>query len=262
MIKRALAMFALVVAVSVTMATGASAAVTPSAAGSVSCGAAGRFISESTGGNWTVSRANEFANDTSRFCITKVGRDGFKIDNNIQNPDTVHAYPFDGVGCAYDLCSWNTWLPMKVKSLPGNIRSSFWWTGSTKGAWNTSYDVWFDKHDQTSRQDDGAELMVWLRSPPGYGAGKSRLVTVNGKRYWFMTWTMLQKSTGITWKYLQFRELGTTHRVTNLNLSAFIGWCRSRGYIKPSWWMTSIHSGYELWSGGKGLVTTKFNVVK
>jgi hypothetical protein len=258
MIKRMLALVALAGALSVAVATGASAAVTPSAVGSVSCGAAGRFISESTGGNWTVSRANEFSNDSARFCITKVGRNGFRVNNNVAYDGKVRAYPFEGAGCAYDLCSQNTWMPLKVSSIPGNVRSSWWWKGNPGGDWNTSYDLWFSKTDQISRQDNGAELMVWLKTPKGYSGGT--VVTVNGKRYRFGTWMSHQRSTGTSWRYLQFRELGTVHHVTNLNLSAFIGWCRSHGYIRAAWWMTSVHAGYELWSGGKGLVTSKFNV--
>jgi len=31
------------------------------------------------------------------------------------------------------------------------------------------------------------------------------------------------------------------------------------GLIGPSWWLTSVHAGYELWSGGHGLSITWFN---
>ena len=30
--------------------------------------------------------------------------------------------------------------------------------------------------------------------------------------------------------------------------------------VGASWWLTSVHAGYELVSGGKGLTTTWFNV--
>jgi hypothetical protein len=33
-----------------------------------------------------------------------------------------------------------------------------------------------------------------------------------------------------------------------------------RGLVLPSWWLTSVHAGYELVSGGKGLTTTWFKV--
>jgi hypothetical protein len=39
----------------------------------------------------------------------------------------------------------------------------------------------------------------------------------------------------------------------------FIQFAIHVGMIKTSWWLTSVHAGYELWSGGRGLATTWFN---
>ena len=41
----------------------------------------------------------------------------------------------------------------------------------------------------------------------------------------------------------------------------FIRWCIRHGHlVRWRWWVTSVHAGYELVSGGKGLATTYFNV--
>src|SRR5262249_24800546 len=81
------------------------------------------------------------------------------------------AYPFTGAGCAFQLCSPYTELPIQARELPAAANTSFSWTGSAPGNWNVSYDIWFDHHNQITAQDDGAELMIWLRPNPGYRGG-------------------------------------------------------------------------------------------
>ena len=63
----------------------------------------------------------------------------------------------------------------------------------------------------------------------------------------------------ICWNYIQFRFTQTTAGVRSLWLMPFVRFLEARGLILPSWWLTSVHAGYELVSGGKGLETTWFN---
>ena len=59
---------------------------------------------------------------------------------------------------------------------------------------------------------------------------------------------------------VQFRFLNVVHSVRRLWIMPFIRFLEGRRLIRPSWWLTSVHAGYELVSGGQGLTTTSFNV--
>lgn len=235
-----------------------------SAAPEVICGLDHRAVQNASGGTQVISRPNPFGT-TQRFCVKLHGsRPGFLILTSLRDRRTVQAYPFTGVGCAYSLCSPRTDLPRRVRSLPGRIESSWTWWGTTGGFWNAAYDIWFDSRDQITTQDNGAELMIWLRTPPGYTPG--HLVRVDRSWFWFTHWRtghVACQANGRcqlqTWNYIQFRFLHTTHVVRGLRLMPFIQFAIRQGLISPSWWLTSVHAGYELWSGGRGLATTWFN---
>ena len=229
----------------------------------VICGLNHRAVQESSGGIAVISRPNPFGT-TQRLCLEVYGtRPGFRILNSLRPERSVEAYPFTGVGCAYSLCSPGTDLPRRVGDLSPRTDTSWTWWGTTSGYWNASYDIWFDTRDQTTTQDNGAELMIWLRTPAGYPAG--RLVRVGNNWFRFMHWKTGHQVCHAgrcqlqTWNYIQFRFLRTTHWVRGLRLLPFIRFASRQRLISPSWWLTSVHAGYELWGGGRGLATTWFN---
>jgi hypothetical protein len=59
---------------------------------------------------------------------------------------------------------------------------------------------------------------------------------------------------------VQFRFLSVVHGVRRLWIMPFLRFLEGQGLVRPSWWLTSVHAGYELVSGGNGLTTTWFNV--
>jgi hypothetical protein len=239
----------------------------------VACGLHERITQKASGGMWVISRPNAFDTSGQQLCISgPINHPGFTDLNNLRYTGAWQAYPFTGVGCAYRLCSPVTNLPMKVRTLPANSNTSFSWTGSAPGNWNVSYDIWFDQHNQITAQDDGAELMIWLRPNPGYRGGVR--VHISKQWYWFLHWRTCNsvRQTGITpprvsatdhagicWNYVQFRFLKPVHGVQRLWIMPFIRFLEGQGLVRSSWWLTSIHAGYELVSGGKGLTTTWFN---
>jgi hypothetical protein len=237
-------------------------AVPASASSQVACGMSQRLTAQSSGGTWVVSRPNPFSlagnpRLADRFCIQADGP-GFRILANVPDPAGLMAYPFTGAGCAYDLCSRGTDLPRRV-GREGHAVGSWTWGGTTRGFWNASWDLWFDRRDQVSTQDNGAELMIWQRTPPGYPYGQpQQKVFIGGRWMWFMHWTT--GHAGLHWHYIQFRFTRTTHSVRGLRLWPFIHYAIRHRLIRWGWWLTSVHAGYELWSGGRGLSTTWFNV--
>lgn len=225
----------------------------------VLCGMSQRLQQEASGGVWALSRPNPFGlagtRAAGRFCVRATAGPGFAILSSAPYTGQVMAYPFTGTGCAYSLCSRGTDLPLRIGRL-GHLTSSWTWRGTTSGLWNASYDLWFDRRDQVTTQDNAAELMIWLRTPPGYPAGQR--VWIRGAGWMrFMNWRTGHD--GLYWHYIQFRYPRTAHSVRGLRLWPFVRYAISRRLIRWGWWLTSVHAGYELWSGGRGLATTWFN---
>jgi hypothetical protein len=225
----------------------------------VICGLSDRSVQQASGGIWVVTRANAFDTSGQRLCISApANRPGFTILDNLRYTGNWQAYPFTGVGCAYWLCSHGTDLPRQVSRLPGWANTSFSWRGNgASGSWNASYDIWFDDSRQISTEDDGAELMIWLKPNTGLNS-LYRWVSVGGRHYWFIHWRPCDRA-GICWNYLQFRFPRMVHGVRWLHLVPFLRFLERQGLIRPSWWLTSVHAGYEIVSGGKGVTTTWFN---
>jgi hypothetical protein len=224
------------------------------------CGLMDRAVQEASGGVWVLSRANAFDTSGQKLCVQPAadGRPGFRILNSLRYTGAWQAYPFTGVGCAYYLCSPGTKLPRQVWRLPASLNTSWTWRGRSRGAWNAAYDIWFDDSNQISTEDDGAELMIWLKPTPNYHPTSIR-AWIGQRWYWFTHWRTCDRAR-ICWNYLQFRFPQRTQSVRNLPLMPFFEWCIRHGLIQWRWWLTSIHAGYELVSGGAGLMTTWFNV--
>jgi Glycosyl hydrolase family 12 len=248
----------LVAALIGTALSGGAAQARDTAAASTACGLSQRITQQASKRMWVISRPNAFNTRGQRLCISgSTTRPGFTILTNLRRTGAWQAYPFTGAGCAYHLCSPGTDLPKQVHRLPASANTSFSWHGPAPGDWNASYDIWLDRHDQTSTADDGDELMIWLRPNPGYRAGV--IVHVGKQRYWFAHWRDCDPAR-ICWNYTQFRFLHVVHSVRRLRIMPFIRFLEQRRLVYPSWWVTSVHAGYELVSGGKGLTTTWFDV--
>jgi hypothetical protein len=241
----------------VTIATGVPAAASP--APPLVCGLSSRAVQQSSGGTWLVTRANAFDVSGQRFCVAPAAAGpGFTVTTNLRYTGLWQAYPFTGLGCAYSLCSRGTDLPKRVSALPGGANVSYSWRGAgAPGIWNTSLDLWFDKRGQITAQDNGAELMLWLRAPAGYSGGQR--VRIGHRWWWFMHWRAHHGA--YSWWYIQFRATRTVMGVRQLWLRPFIRFLEHQRprLIVPTWYLTSVHAGFELVSGGRGLRVRWFN---
>jgi hypothetical protein len=225
-------------------------------------------VQEASGGTFVYTRANAFDTSGQRFCVSPNAGPGFTVTTNLRYTGLWQAYPFTGLGCAYSLCSRNTDLPKRVSALPHAANVSFSWRGvNAAGTHDTALDIWFDKKGQITQQDNGAELMIWLGTPRGYTGGYK--VRIAHRTYWFYAWRAHNGSK--SWWYLQFRTTKTVMGVKQLWLRPFLRFLEhtrlrvrsgSRATalaMQPAWYLTSIHAGFELVSGGKGLTVRWFN---
>lgn len=237
----------------------ATSAAPAAAVSGLACGLSQRVNQVASGGVHVVSRPNAYDTSGQRLCIRPAAADapGFTITTNLGYTGLWQAYPFTGWGCAYSLCTQGA-SPVRVAALPRSASTSWSWrSGGAKGYWNASLDIWFSKHDQITSQDNGAELMIWLGTPRGYTGGQR--VRIGHRTYWFMHWRAHHGKT--SWWYVQFRTTKTVSGVRQLWLRPFLRFLERQRprLIVPTWYLTSVHAGYELVSGGKGLRTTWFN---
>lgn len=121
------------------------------------------------------------------------------------------------------------------------------------GDGNASYDIWFNKTDAHPVQDNGTEVMIWLKHP-GVAEYGSIPVTIEGIRFRIMHWT--SEHAGITWHYAAYIMVDQRAFVDDLWLNDFFRDAIARGWLSPHWWLTGIDAGFELTRGGAGSAAT------
>jgi hypothetical protein len=187
---------------------------------------------------------------------------GFRVTTFEQDiPDGVGAFPNIFAGFEWGRHPKNSFLPteesndgnplvtVSVKSVPG-------------GYYNAAYDIWFNKTDPYDPWqfggNNGAEIMIWLVThEPRLGAGNYK---IDGRSWRMMKWKAKNHRTGNTWRYIAFIAPSDITSAT-LRLNPFFREATRLGWLSPSWYMTDIEFGFEMFSGQlAGLAVTSFSV--
>ena len=225
------------------------------------CGHNAHALVQDRAGKWYQIR-NPYWRGRGKSCIRSVDGPGFRVTGTPQ-PDPygrVVAFPDILRGCIWHICTPNSNIPIRVSAI-GRAETTWHTTAHASGTWNVAYDIWFGKHRMTQGHADGAELMIFLRE---HGAccflHDAQRLRVGKYQYWLMHWNAYDPDFGVSWNYIQFRRVVPTSRVNGLRLQLFIRRCERLGLIRPSWWMENVEAGFEVWSGGRGLATTRFGV--
>ena len=129
------------------------------------CGQAGWPEAHVDGGAYVVQ--NDEWNSTAPECITTDGRHPqFAVtSSSIYEPvnGDPGGYPSIFSGCSAGVCTVGNKMPIRVGDLrPGMVTSSWTTTQPPGGAYDVSYDIWFNETPVTSGAPDGGELMIWL----------------------------------------------------------------------------------------------------
>jgi Glycosyl hydrolase family 12 len=217
-------------------------------------------------GAWYIVK-NELFTPGERECIVNRGDGPNFTIASVQGPHTIpgesRAYPNIFTGCSYDLCSAHSRLPAQVSSLTRLTTS--WYTSTTgvPGHWDAGYDIWLSKLDHKGGQDQAGELMLWL-STGRFPAPRSRIYRIDGIR-WYLRWWETRDPYATTkparrqhWPLIIFRAVHPRQSVRNINILPFISVMERKGVLHRNDWITSIHAGFEIWSGGRGLSTKWF----
>jgi hypothetical protein len=156
-------------------------------------------------------------------------------------------------------------LPKAISDIQ-SVRTTWIWNdngtlGDTEtNIFNAAYDVWFnqDASQSTSSGPTGGYLMVWLYDPPNAepigGAPAFTGVTIDGVEGTWDIWIGLNG----TRPCISYVRTETTLELS-FDLKHFIDDATTRqGGIDPSWALTNVFTGFEIWQGAQDVETTAF----
>ncbi|MGW4794982.1 GH12 family glycosyl hydrolase domain-containing protein, partial [Nonomuraea sp. NPDC004297] len=215
-----------------------------------------KYGSASIQSNRYIVQNNVWGASTAQ-CVDVNQSGGFTVTQAGHNNSTSGApagYPSIYAGCHYASCTTGSNLPMQTSASGfAALRSSVSMTYPGSGAYNASYDLWFDPTPRTDGQNTGAELMIWLNhqgpvQPIGSQVGTANLA--GG------TWQVWFGNVG--WNVISYVR---TSPVTSLDFTVdtFYSDVVARGYGQRSWYLTSVQAGFEPWIGGAGLAVNSFS---
>ncbi|MGH3396106.1 MAG: hypothetical protein ACRDPO_15615 [Streptosporangiaceae bacterium] len=161
------------------------------------------------------------------------------------------AYPNIFAGCSYDNCAHNSSLPARVFRMK-HPWVSYFAKLQPKGKWDANIDMWLSRREQKTGIVTGAEVMIW---PDAHGFGRpAGNVRVDGRRWHLVHWrTRSLTDPKITWPLIIFRAVPGRGDLRHLPLLPFFRVLKHLHLIHQGYWLDSLHAGFEIWAGGKGM---------
>jgi hypothetical protein len=215
-------------------------------------------------GHKYVAQNNVWAANDAGQTVTGLGT-SFQVtvqSNNMPTNGAPASFPSVFVGSNHGRTSETATLPKQVSAILASaegVPTAWRWSGSSGGAYNAAYDVWFstgaDGDDETP---SGAYMMVWLHSQGVQPLGSDRgQVSVGGKawKYWYCG-SGCQDGVDVA----TFVPLSSLNEYS-FNLKDFIQHAVTSGQLQATWYLTNVFAGFEIWNGGVGLKTDNFCAV-
>lgn len=174
-------------------------------------------------------------------------------------------FPNIYTGCEMDgslpqLCTQGGQQPVRVSSVKSDVSAVSYYYPYSDFAGNAAYDIWFDRTSRRPQgRDDGAEIMIWLGSNGIGGPAFSRVVTIDGIQWGYITWGAFHSGHG--WNYIRYWRLSgsSNSSAATLNLVPFFKDAERAGRLSSRWYLTGTEFGFETCFGGKGLAVRRFS---
>jgi hypothetical protein len=198
---------------------------------------------------------------TGQECISADNVSGaFSVttaNNSLATNGAPASYPSIYKGCHWGDCTNNSNLPIQMSSLAS--ANSSWSISTVSGAWDASYDIWFNQTPTTTGQPNGTEVMVWINhnGPPQPFGSQVATATINGSNW--NVWTGTQNGGGTSWHIISYVDTTPTTSV-NFDLKNFFTDAIARGSIQNNWYLIDVEAGFELWQNGAGMASQSFSV--
>jgi hypothetical protein len=221
----------------------------------------------SSGGQWYAVVNSVFGRADKRQCLTLGGGTSYRVsasDAAGADIDQLQASPFEFTGCWDGYCLPHTSFPYRISRI---ARTSITWDTRqhAHGTYNAALDEWIasSPHPRERYQHANvAELMVWINATmPHYqvgGGAGTELVTAAGHRWYLTVWHTGTATIPGGWAYIQFRLVHPSTRLHDLNLVPLIRLAERRHLLRSSDYLMGDLALNEIWSGGRGLATTRF----
>jgi hypothetical protein len=184
-----------------------------------------------------------------------------KSQGNSQGTSGAPAgFPSVFAGSNFGRSSSGSGLPKQVSALK-SVPTGWRWAGNAGGQWNAAYDVWFSKNaGGDSGSPSAGFLMVWLHDPDGAQplGSPSGTETVAGKSW--QVWTCpgnCQNGVSVI-SYVPANNANINELTFDLNDFIKNAQQKYPALMQPSWYLTNIFAGFEIWNGGLGLKTQDF----
>jgi hypothetical protein len=206
-------------------------------------------------------QANEYNSDAT-FTICTDGNPDFTIQSsgvNVSHDGAPGAYPSIYMGCHWGDCTSNSGMPVAVSTMVStadDVTTSYSTTTVNSGAWDDSYDIWYNPAQSTSDNSSGLEMMIWLNHFGGVQPAGSPGPTVTLDGISFTVWYGGSGNGGT----VSFVANNPMNSVSNLDLGPLAAYAVSKGYMQNSWFLIDVEAGFEPWTSGQGLTADAFNV--
>ena len=250
---------ALTALLSLTVGLTAVGAAQPAAADTLTCSQYTAIAIQ--GGRYLVNNNRWGTSSTQCINVTSSGFAITQADGQVATNGAPKSYPMAFFGCHYGACSTsgNVLSPngMQASSAAfSKISTSASMTYPSSGTYDAAYDIWFNKSKPTTTtgQNDGAEVMVWLKHTGVIQPIGSKIATVSIAGATWDVW-----SGNIGWNVISYVRQSTTSSIS-FSVKSFFDDVVSRGLGSNSWYLTSIQAGFEPWIGGTGLALNSFSV--
>ena len=198
---------------------------------------------------------------TGQECISADTSTGAFSVTTAPNPVPTNgapaSYPSIYKGCHWGNCTVNSGLPIQVSNI-ASVNSS-WNISTVAGAWDASYDVWFNQTPTATGQPNGTEVMIWINhsgAPQPFGT-QTGTVSINGSTW--AVWTGRPSGGGTNWNIISYVDTTPTNSV-NFDLKNFFTDAVARGSIQSNWYLIDVEAGFELWQGNAGMTSNSFSV--
>jgi hypothetical protein len=201
-----------------------------------------------------ILKNNDFYSHSAPICIThnRTGPDFQVTESRARTYGSESdAYPNLFMGCSYNRCSHGSPLPARLSRMK-HPWVSYFAKLPGRGKWDANVDMWLSRHEQKTGIVTGAEVMIWPNAR-GFGNPAAN-VRVDGRRWHLVYWTTRSLTDPkITWPLIIFRAVPGRGELHRLRLMPFFRVLTRLHLIRHSYWLDSLHAGFEIWAGGKGM---------
>lgn len=183
---------------------------------------------------------------------------------NMPTDNKPAGYPSMFIGANSNHTTANSGLPKQVSAL-GKVLTTWNWADngttadSTANIFNAAYDVWFSTNgaEAAASGPSGGYLMVWYYAqncqPVGSMTEAGHLVA--GMPGCWDVWTGTNNGKPV----ISYKRQGIVSSLGyDLNLFIQDALKNFPTYMKSTWYLTNIFTGFEIWKGGVNLESTSF----